>query len=111
MTCEVEKGRGGERGGAMRVWVSVRAEALWRQMGPQCCIRAASVLYRNSARALHLRDHQQPRDEQSEREWGRESDGPEMGCGVVARRDLVQADAARKPRLFLDQGRAPRLNF
>ena len=63
------------------VFVVVWAE---RKMGPQCCIRAASILCRNNARVLPLRDRQQPRDEQSEREWGRESDGQEMGCGVVA---------------------------
>ena len=48
----------GERGRARRAWVSACSRG---GLGPQCCIRAASELCRNSARALHLRDHQQPR--------------------------------------------------
>ena len=32
------------------------------ERAPKCCIRAASVVCRNNARVLPLRDRQQPRD-------------------------------------------------
>jgi hypothetical protein len=58
VTCEVEKGgaeNGEERGGGRGLGFVVQGGC----GASQYCIRAASVLAA-TARALHLRDHQQP---------------------------------------------------